>query len=276
MARLRTLKPGFFKNELLCELPPETRLCFAGLWCWADCRGVLEYRPKRLKIEIFPYDNFKIERMIIELKDAGFITLYEIDGEALILINNWEKHQKPHYKEQENGKLLPDNTLQNTQNISDEDVIDPKYSVTSPVVLGLRSLVNGLRSLGEDEPAGKQPDHSKEIWNYYVEVFSKRKDMSRGTFRDDLKKAVNARLAKYSVENIKMAIDRMFEDLDVWEGRISNCDLKFVVRSAKQLEYWFAWEKPVAKGEKGVSRPSTPEEINEARIAGDEQREIYE
>lgn len=28
MARARNIKPGFFKNELLAEMPPETRLLF--------------------------------------------------------------------------------------------------------------------------------------------------------------------------------------------------------------------------------------------------------
>ena len=35
MARLRTIKPGFFMNEELASVPPLGRLLFEGLWCIA-------------------------------------------------------------------------------------------------------------------------------------------------------------------------------------------------------------------------------------------------
>ena len=35
MARARNIKPGFFDNEILGELPALTRLLFIGLWCLA-------------------------------------------------------------------------------------------------------------------------------------------------------------------------------------------------------------------------------------------------
>ena len=54
MARARNIKPAFFKNETLVELPVETRLLFIGLWTLADREGRLEDRPKRIKMEIYP------------------------------------------------------------------------------------------------------------------------------------------------------------------------------------------------------------------------------
>jgi len=39
MARSRNIKPGFFKNDHLVELPFEYRLLFAGLWTLADREG---------------------------------------------------------------------------------------------------------------------------------------------------------------------------------------------------------------------------------------------
>lgn len=56
MARARNIKPGFFKNELLAEMPPEIRLLFMGLWCIADREGRFEERPKKIKMELFPCD----------------------------------------------------------------------------------------------------------------------------------------------------------------------------------------------------------------------------
>jgi hypothetical protein len=68
MARSRNLKPGFFKNELLADLSPLTRLFFQGIWCEADRRGILEDRPKRLKADILPYDDADPEQMLADLQ----------------------------------------------------------------------------------------------------------------------------------------------------------------------------------------------------------------
>lgn len=76
MPRKRDLKPGFFKNEALAELPPLTRMFFAGLWCWADREGRLEDRPKKLKGEILPYDDFDADAALDELERAGLIVLW--------------------------------------------------------------------------------------------------------------------------------------------------------------------------------------------------------
>ncbi len=107
MARIRYLKPDFFKDEDLAMLPLETRLFFAGLWCLADKAGRLEDRAGRLKIEIFPYDDIDIEQCLQQLakpkKNSGqpFINRYETDKQRYIQIINWDKHQKPHHTEKE-------------------------------------------------------------------------------------------------------------------------------------------------------------------------------
>ena len=52
MARIRSLKPEFFKDEDLALLPFEARILYSGLWCYADREGRLEDRPKYLKADI--------------------------------------------------------------------------------------------------------------------------------------------------------------------------------------------------------------------------------
>ena len=99
MARARSIKPGFFKNETLSELKPHSRLLFAGLWTLADKAGRLEDRPKRIKAELFPYETLDVNELLQELADAGFIVRY-VTGQALyIAIPTWDKHQNPHVKE---------------------------------------------------------------------------------------------------------------------------------------------------------------------------------
>ena len=90
MARARSIKPGFFKNETLAELPPHGRLLYAGLWTIADRSGRLEDRPKRIKAEIFPYENQNVERLLSDLDKSGFIIRYEASGTRYIAIPAWD------------------------------------------------------------------------------------------------------------------------------------------------------------------------------------------
>lgn len=99
MARMRTIKPGFFANEVLCEVEPLGRILFAGLWGQADREGRLEDRPKRLKAAILPYDDADADDLLVTLSDRGFIQRYAVDGVRYIQVLNFKKHQNPHVKE---------------------------------------------------------------------------------------------------------------------------------------------------------------------------------
>ena len=105
MARARLLKPGFFANDKLGELPPVARLLFQGLWCIADREGRLEDRPKRIKAEVLPYDRGDPDRLLDLLADAGFIERYGVAGSNYIQISAFTKHQHPHPNEP--GSALP-------------------------------------------------------------------------------------------------------------------------------------------------------------------------
>lgn len=94
MARIRTIKPGFFKDEDLAELSMSTRLLFIGLWCLADKEGRLQDRPKRIKAELFPYDNIEIDQQLSRLQSAGFIIRYEVGEMKVVQIINFLKHQR--------------------------------------------------------------------------------------------------------------------------------------------------------------------------------------
>ena len=99
MARARNIKPGFFRNSDLAEVPFETRLLFIGLWTLADREGRLEDRPRQIKMELFPCDSIDVGSMLDQLQSAKFITRYEVDATKFIEVENFIKHQDPHYKE---------------------------------------------------------------------------------------------------------------------------------------------------------------------------------
>ena len=99
MPRARSIKPGFFTNEALGSLPVLTRLLYIGLWTLADRSGRLEYRPKRIKAQIFPFDSVNVEKCLGDLAHSGLILIYEVDSDKYIAIPTWDKHQHPHHKE---------------------------------------------------------------------------------------------------------------------------------------------------------------------------------
>lgn len=105
MARIRSLKIGFFKNEDLAALSHAHRLLFAGLWVLADREGRMEDRPLRIKAELFPYEDMDVEGMLADLNRTGFICRYAADGVAYLAVTNFRKHQWP--KSDEAVSVIP-------------------------------------------------------------------------------------------------------------------------------------------------------------------------
>ena len=108
MARARNIKPAFFTNDELSELPPLARLLFIGLWTIADYKGCFEYKPKRLKVQLLPYDDCEIEQLVSALDKSRFISIYSVQGQTYGKVLNFNKHQNPHKNEKEKGSDIPD------------------------------------------------------------------------------------------------------------------------------------------------------------------------
>ena len=106
--RARNIKPGFFKNEQLAELPAEARLLYIGLWMMADREGRLEDRPRRMKMEIFPADSYECEPLLLGLEREGLIIRYTVDGGRYIEIPRFKDHQSPHHTEKDSVIPPPD------------------------------------------------------------------------------------------------------------------------------------------------------------------------
>jgi len=104
MARTRDIKPSFFKNEYLAECDPMARLLFVGLWTIADRDGRIEFRPMRIKAELFPYENCDMVAMLEQLRVRGFVRGYQVDGVQYIDIPGFVSNQRLHPKEQSEGR----------------------------------------------------------------------------------------------------------------------------------------------------------------------------
>jgi len=95
--RARNIKPGFFQNPDLAELPDEARLLFIGLWVVADRDGKFNSDSRRLRALLFPYEARRdISRSLTKLHDKGFIRLYKINGDGFGIIPHFKDHQNPH------------------------------------------------------------------------------------------------------------------------------------------------------------------------------------
>lgn len=108
MARARNIKPSFFQNDALAELPAVARLLFIGMWTIADFKGCIEFRPKRIKAQLLPYDDVDVEALISTLDKSRFVTIYSVGANQYVKITNFEKHQNPHPNEKKAGSEIPD------------------------------------------------------------------------------------------------------------------------------------------------------------------------
>lgn len=95
MSRIRSIHPGFFTDENVVSVSMEARLCVLGLGIEADDKGVFEWKPKRLKMRLFPADAVDMVTLLDELVSENLIMRYEIDGKEYGAIRNFRKFQRP-------------------------------------------------------------------------------------------------------------------------------------------------------------------------------------
>lgn len=111
MARIRSIKPDFFRDEDLAVFSFAHRLLFIGLWNLSDRRGLLEDRPRRIHADLFPFDpSLDVDAMLTDLAEGlrPFILRYTVNGRRFIAVINFLKHQRPHKTEPESVIPQPD------------------------------------------------------------------------------------------------------------------------------------------------------------------------
>jgi hypothetical protein len=115
--RIRTIKPEFFLHEELFNAEYETqlplRLAFAGLWCAADREGRFKWEPRRLGIQILPYDGADFSRVLDALSTRGFIVRYTSGTGVFGFIPSFAKHQVINNRERESEFPEPSQPIQN-------------------------------------------------------------------------------------------------------------------------------------------------------------------
>ena len=127
MARIRTIKPDFFRSDDVAQLSYRARLTWVGLWTYVDDEGRGKDNARIIKGDLWPLEDDvthkDVERDLNELTKAGRIRRYEVDGEKYLLILKWTDHQR--IAKPTASKLPPPNESDTT----------PEPSQTIPVVL---------------------------------------------------------------------------------------------------------------------------------------------
>jgi hypothetical protein len=96
VARIRSIKPEFWSSEQITECSVNARLMFIGMWNFCDDAGRKVASVKRVKMEVFPGDDFSfsdIRGWMDELIAHGLVTEYESQGQSYWAVTGW-KHQK--------------------------------------------------------------------------------------------------------------------------------------------------------------------------------------
>lgn len=112
MARIRTVKPSFFRHEALQDLEAANpgkypMLVFAGIWGHCDKAGRFEWKPRSLKLDILPFLQFDMAETLAILDRAGLIQHYSVDGKEYGFVPTFEEHQRISGKEAQAGEQFP-------------------------------------------------------------------------------------------------------------------------------------------------------------------------
>lgn len=122
--RIRTIKPEFFHHEGLFEAEAQTnlplRVAFAGLWCIADREGRFKWEPRRIGVQVLPYDGVDFSRVLDALATRGFVVRYRVGDACFGWIPSFLKHQVINNRESESVLPDPDGNIEENPINTDE------------------------------------------------------------------------------------------------------------------------------------------------------------
>ncbi|MDH5542036.1 MAG: HNH endonuclease [Nitrospinota bacterium] len=120
--RIRSVKPEYFFDENLADMPALCRIFYLGLKGAADRKGRLEDRPRMLKAMILPYDEADADEFLKYLSEYNnrfgqpYITRYKVNDTGYIQINNFLSEEIP-------GKYEPSSRIPSMEGLV-EEVVD--------------------------------------------------------------------------------------------------------------------------------------------------------
>ena len=104
MARIRTIKPEFWRSPSTASAGPWARLLYIAMWNWADDYGVAEWTPRELLGFAFPNDEqlsaADFPQLLAEVRGSFGVVFFMVGGRRYYSIPAWDQHQKSERKAQ--------------------------------------------------------------------------------------------------------------------------------------------------------------------------------
>lgn len=125
MARIRNIKPDYFRHEHLQDLEAAhpgayIMLVYQALWTQCDANGIFPWKPRTLKLDILPFLQYDLEATMHILLQHGYIRQYQTnDGHTYGIVPTFKTHQRITGKEATEGEKYPKPTSQPTPPLSE-------------------------------------------------------------------------------------------------------------------------------------------------------------
>lgn len=181
MARIRNLKPKFFKNGDLFDAERESgfplRVAYAGLWCVADREGRFEWKPREIKTDVLPYDDVDMAMVLQALAKYGFIFKYKCAGKEYGFIPTFKTHQFINKNEAQSTIPAPSENSNSPSEHQSGPEIQGEYTGTSDT--GLSDTRH--KTQGSSAPQADAPPSKPELVVEPNKVIGTAKKQARGT-----------------------------------------------------------------------------------------------
>ena len=180
MARIRSIKPDFFRHEVLQDLEITNpgsypMMVFAGLWGHCDSKGRFEWRPRQLKLDILPFLPFDMTATLEILERAGMVNRYSVEGKEYGEIPTFEKHQRLSGKEATEGEKHPSPTREaiGKQQGSDREIPESQEGKGMEEE-DIKPLLSGLPDVNQANGKKKLSESCIEVLNFLNEKTGRR------------------------------------------------------------------------------------------------------
>lgn len=179
MARIRSIKPGFFASEDVSALPLRARLTWIGLWTHCDDQGRAKDHAKLIKAAVWPLDAVtlgEIEEDLATLAAHQRIVRYQVDGKRYLEVVNWHDHQRPNKPTLSRLPAPPPMNGWHPPDDSHEPFPDDSGSTPVELPDNSRSTPDGRgeegSGVGEESSAGARASQGREQLQrmYYLDI----------------------------------------------------------------------------------------------------------
>lgn len=261
MARIRTIKPEFWRSPDIMQLDHFQRLLYIGLWNLADDEGRGEYNAAAIAADLFlseyslnPHGVLtQVETAFTEYSNSGMVRLYRVKNRQYFEIVNWLEHQRinrpsaskfPAYDQREQEIHVP----------LTEDSLNVHGVLTVGKEQGTGNREQGVKDLSDsdesnDTPKPKRIQYTPEFEDWWRR-FPKRTGSKKNAFTQ-FKSALN----RIPLEELNAATDRLAAFV-----RAGHKEVQFV----KDGERWLKEDR----WEEELIVPQAPQPQSKNTLAG--------